>query len=175
VRRDLRGLTLDGREDLIDELLDTRLVGRAPRKIHLTPYPAATDEVQSIAPVVSRHRIDEREGLDGKSQPKKLLLERFQTVQLVTEGRGALELESFAGALHLGAEGVDRSVIGAVEKAARQLHARGVVARGAAADARTETLLHLEADAAGGSWKDAKQLRLVGEVHRMIVGAVAQA
>ena len=70
---------------------------------------------------------------------------------------------------------LDRTVVVAVEKRARELHALVVLLRRATADARAEALLHLEADAARGARKDAEQLGLIGEVHRLVGRAIAQA
>src|SRR5206468_6517937 len=68
----------------------------------------------------------------------------------------------------------DRTIVGAIEECAGELDTLLILARRATSDAGTEALLDLEADAAGRAREDAEQLRLIGEVHRLVVRAVAQ-
>src|SRR5688572_4093889 len=72
-------------------------------------------------------------------------------------------------------KGVDRAVVRAVEKRARETDAFGVIVGAARGDARTEAFFYLVADAAGRSWLKLEELLLIAEVHSPIEGTVAQA
>jgi hypothetical protein len=175
MRRNLRRFSLDEREDLFDQLLAPRSISGRLRGVHLASHTATSNEVQPVGTILSGHRINEGERLDSKAKAKKLFLECLETMELVAQRRGALELQTITRTLHVGSERLDRAIVRAIEEGAGELHALMVLLRGATADARAEALLHLEANAAGGSWKDAEQLRLIGIVHGLVVGAVAQA
>ena len=69
----------------------------------------------------------------------------------------------------------DRAIVGAVEERARQLVPRFILRGGARRHAGTETLPHLETNAARRARRELKQLLLVGEDDAMVLRAVTQA
>jgi len=99
----------------------------------------------------------------------------FESLHLVAQARRALELETLARGQHLVAQRVHRTVVRAVEEAAHQPHTLVVLGRRASADTRPETFLDLVANAARRARIDVKELRLIGEVHRLIEPAITKA
>jgi len=57
----------------------------------------------SVGAIVAWHRVDKGQRLDGEAKSRELLLERFQTMKLISQRRGPLELQPLARARHLGA------------------------------------------------------------------------
>jgi hypothetical protein len=172
VRRDLRSLALDRGEYLAEQVLELRMIRGGRGVIHLATYPTTSDEVEPIRAFFPSDGIDEGKRLDREAQSKKLLLERLETMQLVAQRRGALEFETIARAFHLAPKHLHRPVISSVEEGAPELHTILIVLGRASAYAWTETLLHLEANAARRAWKDREQLGLIGKMDRLVVGAI---
>src|SRR5439155_1013979 len=118
--------------------------------------------------VVAGHGIDERQRLDGEAEPDELLAQSLESVELVTQHGGPLEVELVARLLHVRAEQLHRRIVGAVEECAHQRDPLIVLPRRTSTDAWAEALPDLVADASWRAREDLEQLWLIGEVHRLI-------
>src|SRR5437867_3352783 len=175
MRGNLRTHSFVRAENVGDHLAEPRSFGRRPRFVELRADSTTPNQVHGVRARVTGNRIHERKRRDSEAQAEKLLFQKLQTPELVAQRCRALEFEPLAGGLHLLSESRQWSVVRAVEEGTRKLHALPVLARRASADAGTEALLHLETNATRRARKHRKQLRLIGEMHRLVERAIAQA
>jgi hypothetical protein len=122
---------------------------------------------------MSGYRVREGQILHREAQAAELGAQILEPLQLVPVMSRALELHLRAQALHLHSQHVERAIIGAVEKRARQTDALVVFRRRAPPNAGAETLGDLVADAARGA-RQLKQLLLIAEEHLEVGAAVTQ-
>src|SRR5512140_3939827 len=143
------------------------------RRNVLGPHASAPDQIDAIFAAIARYRVDERQRLDGETEPQELLLERLEPLQLVAHRRRALELQPVACGFHLVSECRDRPIVVSVEKRSRERDALEIFVLRTSANAWPETLLDLVANAAGCA-RDLEELSLIGEMHARVQRAVAQ-
>jgi len=174
VGRHAGGGALDRTVDVGDGPLERRFVAGRTRRGALVAHAAAADEIHAVVAAVSGYRVHERQRLDAEAQPEKLHAELLEAVHLVAERCRPFELETRAAGFHLVPQRLERRVIGAIEKRAGEREPLVVLALRASAHARTQTLVDLEANAAGRP-RDVKELALIREVHLPLERAVAEA
>jgi len=165
---------LDRAIDVGNGTFEGRFVVRRARRRALVAHAAAPDEIHAVVACMTGHRVHEAQRFDAEAQPEKLHAQLCQTLHLVAQRRRPLELEARAARFHLAPQCIERRVIGAVEKCAREREAFVVLPLGAPADTRAQALVNLEADASRRA-RDLKELALIGEVHRPLERAVAEA
>src|SRR6185437_11195982 len=172
--RDASRLRLRGSKHLVDQAIKPYCLGRRARHRGLGSNPAAANEVNSIVSVVTGNGVGERQRFDRESKARELPPERLQTLELVAKHCGALVLEPVARCLHLAAQLLDRPVVDAIEKGASQRDAFVVLRHRAAANTWAEAFLDFEPYAPRRARKNLEQLGLVGEIHPLLRGAIAQ-
>src|SRR5687767_5975910 len=139
------------REDIAHQSLQFLALPRRPRLVQLGAYHSALHEIDTVLAFISLDRINEGEILDSEPEPAELLSQEVESRQLVAVRSRPLELQPLARLVHLRAQHLHGPVIRSVEKGARERDARVVLVRRAAANAWSETLSYLVANASRSS------------------------
>src|SRR5262245_38242936 len=151
VRRDLARYRLGDTEHVGDRAYQSSSVRYGARTRVFGANASAPDQIDPVIAVEARDRVCERQCLDSEAQTRKLPAQRLQSLQLVAKRGCALELQSLARGFHVASKHLDRSVVGSIEKSARQDNPLPVLLHGTAAHAGTEAFLHLEANTPGSA------------------------
>src|SRR5450830_239541 len=88
----------------------------AARNRVLAAHASATNQVDAVVALEPGHRVDERQRLDGEAESDELFAQSLETLQLVANASGALELEALARRDHLLPQRGFRTVVAAIEK-----------------------------------------------------------